>query len=1548
MPPFLHSRAPSPAPPEMESKLKQALSDLKQAQSLLKPALRLGKAGVTGIGIPGVEGAVNGVVALAEMVSTMRGNKKDLVKLEKHLAELNAIDCSDMKGELKERVENLKNKLHLIAANCHTLTKKHWVMGFLNSKEDKEEIQSIQNSIVSCIQDFTFHGTISIEKLVGDMVAQVQKIQKNVGTITPQVQEIQKNVGSMTPQVQEIQKNVGTMTPQVQEIHKNVDNIAPQVDQVHQKAILADLKYVSAQYNAANTPDKCMKGTRVEVLKDIITRLTSFSDQIVMLSGSAGSGKSTIAKTVAQILAEEKNILAASFFFSRYHAERRELDFLPPTLALQLADYNNDFKNCLVDFLHRDRTRILFADPKQQFQKLVVEILAKMPSSQTPWIICLDALDECGSDHGRKFLTWLSESIDQIPTHIQFFLTGRPQVPSFIKLDHLSSLMHPIILDNLEPVMVGHDIQLYVKTSLDSFASKTLDKWKPKAEDVNLITTRAAGLFIFAATVVRYVDGRQHKAHPQVCLDNLLHQGERLRDLDDLYLHIVDGAICQPQDGDKLDQRFYDNANRILSTILNLFEPLNLYCLGELLQIPEEDVRRVLFSLSAVIRVPEINEGTIQIIHLSFREYMTLKIQDKRSDLLCGTDEQQYATMLDLIHVMESKLTFNICKLPTSHVCNDDMPDIKDKVKTYIPNHLRYACLFWGDHLKATSFSYGISDVVKKFLVEKLLFWLEVLSLLKMVRNAPKALSDFVSWTQDQSILPFVQDAQRFIAFFGPAIGQSAPHIYISALALAPVESDVRKMFQSQFPNLLSITRGQMEKWPATIGVLEGHTGPLFSVAFSPDGKQIVSGSADHTVRIWDVATGEAVGAPLEGHTREVKSVAFSPDGKQIVSGSPDCTVRIWDLATGEAIGAPLEGHTGWVNSVAFSPDGKQIVSGSHDYTVCIWDLATGEAVGASLEGHTSEVNSVAFSPDGKQIVSGSTDHTVRIWDVATGEAVGASLEGHTHEVKSVAFSPDGKQIVSGSYDHTVRIWDVATGEAVGAPLEGHTTWVNSVAFSPDGKQIVSGSHDYTVRIWDVATGEAVGASLEGHTSDVKSVAFSPDGKQIVSGSADCTMRIWGVATGEAVGASLEGHTNEVNSVAFSPDGKQIVSGSTDHTVCIWDVATGEAVGAPLEGHTSPVNSVAFSPDGKQIVSGSYDHTVRIWDVATGEAVGASLEGHSSSVFSVAFSPDGMQIVSGSDDHTVRTWDVATGEAVGAPLKGHTSVVKSVAFSPDGKQIVSGSHDYTVRIWDLAKVKAVGVPLGGHTGTVFSVAFSPDGKQIVSGSADHTVRIWDVATGEAVSAPLEGHTHWVRSVAFSPDGKQIVSGSRDQTVRIWDVATGEAVGAPLEGHTSSLTSVAFSPDGNKIVSGSSDHTVCIWDIATGEAVGAPLECHTSVVNSIAFSPDVNQLVFSTPNSALHILDAGAAKFPGNLAHPAKLNIKYSNDHHSIRNVPANAHFKIYEGWFSNTSLLLFWLPSGYRTGFWCPNHTMVIHRQSTRPSYANFVHGPEWTQCYCH
>ena len=583
---------------------------------------------------------------------------------------------------------------------------------------------------------------------------------------------------------------------------------------------------------------------------------------------------------------------------------------------------------------------------------------------------------------------------------------------------------------------------------------------------------------------------------------------------------------------------------------------------------------------------------------------------------------------------------------------------------------------------------------------------------------------------------------------------------------------------------------------------LKGHQAGVLSVAFSPDGQTIVSGSDDRTVRLWDLE-GTPIGKPFKGHEKWVSSVAFSSDGKTIVSGSGDRTVRLWDLE-GNSIGQPFQGHGAGVSSVAFSPDGQTIVSGSYDRTVRLWDLE-GNPIGQPFQGHGAGVSSVAFSPDGQTIVSGSDDSTVRLWDLE-GTPIGQPFQGHGAGVSSVAFSPDGKTIVSGSDDRTVRLWDLE-GNSIGQPFQGHGAGVSSVAFS-DGKTIISGSDDDTVRLWDLE-GNPIGQPFQGHENWVRSVAFNPNGKTIVSGSDDRTVRLWDLE-GTPIGQPFQGHENWVSSVAFSSDGKIIVSGSGDSTVRRWDLE-GTPIGQLFQGHEAEVRSVAFSPDGKTIVSGGDGRTVHLWDLE-GNPIGQPFQGHQAEVRSVAFSFDGKTIVSGSDDRTVRLWDLQ-GNSIGQPFQGHQAGVSSVAFSPDGKTIpdgqtiVSGSDDRTVRLWDL-EGNPIGKPFQGHEAGVSSVAFSPDGKTIVSGSDDRTVRLWDLE-GNPIGQPFRGHEAGVSSVAFSPDGQTIVSGSDDSTVRLWNLE-GTPIGQPFRGHQAGVSSVAFSPDGKTIVSGSSDRTVRLW------------------------------------------------------------------------------------------------------------------------------------------
>ncbi|KAM3067045.1 hypothetical protein ACMFMG_011824 [Clarireedia jacksonii] len=441
-----------------------------------------------------------------------------------------------------------------------------------------------------------------------------------------------------------------------------------------------------------------------------------------------------------------------------------------------------------------------------------------------------------------------------------------------------------------------------------------------------------------------------------------------------------------------------------------------------------------------------------------------------------------------------------------------------DQVKPPDPDPLaaiQYSCLYWVDHLLDSNTGGNSNDDLKdsgsvyKFLTKSYLYWLEALSLMRSLANGIlmiRKLEDWVQANESPNLYAFINDAKRFDLYSRSVIEQTPLQAYCSALVFAPEKSIVRTTFENCIPPWIQKKPIVEPYWNAILQTLEGHMGSVNSVAFSPDGKLVVSGSHDKTVRLWDTATGQQIQPTLEGHMGWVNSVAFSPDGKQVVSGSHDNTVRLWDTATGQQIQPTLEGHTDRVYSVAFSPDGKQVVSGSYDKTVRLWDTATGQQIQPTLEDHMGSVNSVAFSPDGKQVVSGSWDKTVRLWDTATGQQIQPTLEGHMGWVNSVAFSPDGKQVVSGSLNNTVQLWDTATGQQIQPTLEDYTSWVTLVAFSPDGKQVVSGSLDKTVRLWDTATGQQIQPTLKGHTSWVTSVAFSPNGKQVVSGSTDNQM----------------------------------------------------------------------------------------------------------------------------------------------------------------------------------------------------------------------------------------------------------------------------------------------------------------------------------------------------------------------------------------------------------------------------------------------------------
>jgi WD40 repeat protein len=601
----------------------------------------------------------------------------------------------------------------------------------------------------------------------------------------------------------------------------------------------------------------------------------------------------------------------------------------------------------------------------------------------------------------------------------------------------------------------------------------------------------------------------------------------------------------------------------------------------------------------------------------------------------------------------------------------------------------------------------------------------------------------------------------------------------------------------------------QRNETPVTFLGAQGDA--VLDVAFSRDGRMLVSAGADGVARLWDVARRAQVSV-LPEHGGQVRAVAFSPDGRMVASAGGDRLVGRWDVARRAAL-PPLRGHKLQVTAVAFSPDGQTLASASLDGTIRLWDLTVGRQLVAPLRPDTetdTAVNTIAYSADGGTLAAGDDDGAIRLWSVKRG-VVTRILEGHPAPVTAVAFASDGRALASAGEDNTVRLWNLDTG-ARETVLRGHTAPVTGVAFDPGdprGRSLASGSLDGTTRRWDLESGRDE-IALRGQTRGVEAVAFSPDGRWIAAGAGDGTVLLGESHRRSPLAVPLPASDARVGgeAVASSPDGRLLAVGTERRSVVLFDLARRtrpRTVAVPSTGF----GGLAFSLDGRLLAAAMLDGSVVLIDPARGRSlrtVPASSEG----LYGVAFSPDGRLLAAGAADGSVVLVDPARGSRL--PPLDVEDAVTGVAFSPDGRLLAAGTDQGSVVLFDASRRTPLGELTSGPDREVRGVAFSRSGLLAVADSnvvrgEDSAVVVWDPVRQARLQVLAHGAP--VASVAFSPDGRTLAAGDGSAVV-LWDVASGRRAGA-FPARVLATTSVAFGLGGRAVAVGGADGRVELWD-----------------------------------------------------------------------------------------------------------------------------------------
>ncbi|TDL19736.1 hypothetical protein BD410DRAFT_403326 [Rickenella mellea] len=1127
----------SKVPTNSDKRSKHSYSNLVNG---LQTTLRVAKNVAGNLGVPGLQAGISAILVIVDVAKKTSQNVQDVEKLAKHIDALCKIllnwrDGQRVSPEIVSRIENISIIWSTTAEEMKKMASRSRLERMINYNTDSQSISDHIRTISFSIERFLVETNLAIEAKV-DGVGQ------------------------------------------------KVDVVEGKIDQVNAKLDSQDVyppHAISAVFDYKDRPP-CLEGTRTAVLDeiyswigikklqhqddavlprhevDLAAQTTSKDRHIFWINGSAGTGKTTIAYTVADACRRHR-ILGASFFCSRDDADCSNPKLIFPTIAYQLGQICVPFRVEVARALTSNRD-IGYSSVPYQLDELIIKPLRSIGKAFPRSVIVLDALDECKDSDTitSTILSALSRHVAEL-SQVKILVTSRPErrITTTFQSGDLKPATQRLDLHEIQLGVVQHDIECYLVSNLATISNYyDLGSVWPSSVDVHHLANISFGLFIYAATSIRFISDPKY-SDPIGQLESLLCTATKTaanptspdHQLDQLYHQVLTHAFPDISPG------LVARLRNVIGSIVLLQDPLSPLALARLLGLQPTGVRQTLLHLHSVIIVPEDDPKAIRLLHPSFFDFITSSTRCPNPNFFVNAQTQHTVIACACLETMKA-LKRDICDIKDPSLLNSEIHDLPTRIATHIPTHLQYACHHWAYHLASSTISDPLLYLVKEFSTKYLLYWVEVCSLLGDLRNALLSLNtakQALSVTQNvEDTVELLADCEHFTREFFTVLGISSRQISHSAVLFSPRQTLLKELYCNELLSPVKVIYtgdALQETWNSCLRVMDGHSDEVKCVAFSPDGMQIVSGSTDCTLQLWDAVSGAHLNT-LNGHSDLVRSVAFSPDGMRLASGSYDKTLRLWDAVSGAHL-ITLNGHSDLVRSIAFSPDGIHLASGSYDKTIRLWDAFNGAHIN-TLNGHSDSVQCVAYSPDGTRIVSGSLDDSIRLWDAVSGAYLNM-LRGHS-AVQSIAFSPDGMRLASGSYT-TVLLWDAVSGVCLNI-LNGHSDWVEPVAFSTDGSRLASGSYDNTIRLWDAFSCAHL-STLSGHSSPVESVAFSPDGSHLASGSCDKTIRLWDAVSGSGDHLNqFNSHSGSINCVTFSTDGLRVASGSYQ-SIQLWNTVSG-------------------------------------------------------------------------------------------------------------------------------------------------------------------------------------------------------------------------------------------------------------------------------------------------------------------------------------------------------------------------------------------------------